>query len=129
MHQPAAHSFVALSYAAMHDRTTLGFAADAAETAALTMADAHSTERIFAACDAAARKHERKKAIDALSIMVERRFGKKYARMARAMLRGEKPDPRQVPERTFCYARKKLQDFFQAHKQRVKPLLRRVAAG
>ena len=35
----------------MHDRTTLGFAADAAETCALTMADPNATERIFAACD------------------------------------------------------------------------------
>ena len=40
-----------LSYAAMHDRITLGFAADAAETAALTMADTLATERIYAACD------------------------------------------------------------------------------
>ena len=35
----------------MHDRITLGFAADAAETAALTMADTLATERIYAACD------------------------------------------------------------------------------
>ena len=35
----------------MHDRITLGFAADAAETCALTLADPYATERIFAACD------------------------------------------------------------------------------
>ena len=35
----------------MKDRMTLGFKADAAETAALTMVDPQATERIFAACD------------------------------------------------------------------------------
>ena len=113
----------------MHDRITLGFAADAAETAALTMADTRATERIYDDCDRATRSRERKKAIDALAIMVERRFSKKYSRIARAMLRGEKPDQKMVPERTFRYARKKIQNFFHAHKQRVKPLLRRVAYG
>ena len=35
----------------MNRRITLGFAADAAETCALTMADPNATERILAACD------------------------------------------------------------------------------
>ena len=35
----------------MKDRTTMGFAADAAESAALTIADPRATERIVEACD------------------------------------------------------------------------------
>ena len=35
----------------MKDRTTLGQCADAAETAALTLADSRATERIIEACD------------------------------------------------------------------------------
>ena len=61
----------------MHDRITLGFAADAAETCALTLADPYATERIFAACDEPALKRAREQAICALSARVRRRFGDK----------------------------------------------------
>ena len=35
----------------MKDRMTMGFVADAAESAALTIADGRATERIVEACD------------------------------------------------------------------------------
>ena len=111
----------------MHDRTTLGFAMDAAESCALTLADPNATERIFAACDEQARKRSREQAICALSARVRRRFGDKYASIARAYLNGKTLDRKDIPRRTFLYAVKKIKILWNADKQRVKPLLLRVA--
>lgn len=113
----------------MHDRTTLGFAADAAETCALTMADPNATERIFAACDERALKRAREQAIYALSARVRRRFGDKYARIARAYLNGKTLERKSIPHRTFLYAVKKIKILWSADKQRVRPLLLRVASA
>ena len=113
----------------MHDRITLGFAADAAETAALAIADPRSAQRIFDACDQSARKREREKAIYALAAGVRRRFGNKYARIARAWLNGKTLEKKGVPKRTFLYAVKKIKMFFRAREHWAKPLLERVFRG
>ena len=68
----------------MHDRTTLGFAADAAETCALTQADPNATERIFAACDW---EHERKSAGGRIASAL-RGLPLKQRRFAQAVLKG-----------------------------------------
>ena len=50
-------------------------------------------------------------AVCALSARVRRRFGDKYARIARAYLNGKTLERKGIPRRTFLYAVKKKSNF------------------
>ena len=109
----------------MKDRMTLGFNADAAETAALTLADNRATERIFDALDWEAdererdlvekrrRKREEKRRNRAVK-RVEKILGAVYAEVLRAWLNGRAWSDIGIPRRTFGDRLKKVKDFFHA---------------
>ena len=105
----------------MNHRMILGQNADAAETAALTLADERATERIVEAQDwehdermADLMERRRKRRIRDAVQMVLRKMGIKYATVAGAYLRGRKWTDLGVPERTFQHRLKKIKDFFHA---------------
>jgi CHASE3 domain sensor protein len=112
----------------MKDRVTLGHIADAGETAALTMVDPRATERIIEACDYVEERTLAEKAIDltdeqcrnAAVERVRRALGNKCAEVIRAYLNHKDWKNINIPRTTFQHALKKVENYFQPHKIRVK---------
>ena len=105
----------------MKDRMTMGFAADAAESAALTIADPRATERIIEACDYAETSNASpstdislldEQCIRAAVERVRRALGNKCAEVARAYLNHKNWRNINIPERTFQHALKKVKNYF-----------------
>jgi hypothetical protein len=103
----------------MTHRKTMGFAADAAESAALTVADPRATERIIEACDYNPENEltadiclndemRRNAAVE----RVRRALGNKCAEVVRAYLNHKKWKDTNIPERTFQHALKKVKNYF-----------------
>ena len=89
----------------MKDRMTMGFAADAAESAALTMVDPRATERIVEACDwQQIRTREKNRIDNAL-----RRLNNSDRAFARAVLRGKTWRDMSIPKSTFSVRLKKVE--------------------
>ena len=113
----------------MKDRMTLGHIADAAQSAALTIADPRATERIIEACD-----YEPENEVTAMKEIdpsdelrrnaavhrVRRTLGNKCGNVIHAYLNHKNWEDLKMPRATFLYALKKVEDFFQPHKIRVK---------
>ncbi len=105
----------------MKHRKTYGFECDAAESAALTVADAKATGRIISACDweadqkreEAICRREDRRIRDAVQT-VKRKMGVKYAFVAGCFLRGKDWPQSGLSERTFQHRLKKVKDFFDA---------------
>ena len=97
----------------MKDRMTLGFAADAAETFALTESDPQATNRIFDTCDWEQDSKARGGRIGAAL----RRLNDDDRAFARAVLKGKTWVEMGCPKRTFYWRLKKLEDFFRLEKQ------------
>ncbi len=91
----------------MKDRMTLGFDADVAESAALTIADEQATERIFAACDWESDDKANRRAID----NAMRRLKKKDRTFARAVLRGLRHTKIGMSRQAFFCRLKKICNF------------------
>ena len=89
----------------MKDRTTLGYCADAAETAALTIADSRATERIIEACDWRQIRTKEKNRIDSIL----RRLNATDRAFARAVLCGKSWKEMGVPKSTFSDTLKKVE--------------------
>ncbi len=112
----------------MNHRKTMGFTADAAETAALTMVDPRATERIIESCDYVEEEAFAVKAIDltdeqcrnAAVERVRRALGNKCAEVIRAYLNHKDWKNINIPRTTFQHALKKVENYFQPHKIRVK---------
>ena len=111
----------------MNHRMVLGRYADVRETAALTLPDPDSVSRIVDAQTPVKAIEERKRRVEAIVARVRRHFGKRgqeigarYSRVARALLTGRHWSETGIPRRSFIYARKKVEDFFEALKMRVK---------
>lgn len=106
----------------MTHRITLGHFTDAAESAALTLADPRATERIFEACDYADEKTPRPRDISlsneqckrAAIERVRRALGNKCAEVTRAYLNHKNWKDLGIPERTFQHALKKVKKYFSA---------------
>ena len=105
----------------MKDRMTLGHIADAAESAALTVADPRATERIVEVCDYMETANASpttdislldEQCIRAAVERVRRALGNKCAEVARAYLSHKNWRSLGIPERTFQHALKKVEDFF-----------------
>ena len=111
----------------MKDRMTMGFAADAAESAALTIADPRATERIIEACDYEHNKlnqelearrqknREIQRRIRALK-RVREKLGDTYADVLEAFLKCRTWEDLGIPRRTFDDRLKKVKIFFEALK-------------
>ena len=99
----------------MKHRMTRGFGIDAAETAALTVADLRAMERIVEACDWKSIHMKEKNRIDSAM----RRLNKSDRAFARAVLRGKSWQEMGIPRSTFSDRLKKLKKSFCAHKLRV----------
>ena len=107
----------------MKDRKTSGFFADAAETAALTLADPRATERIFDALDwehdererdleeRRRKKREEKRRNRAVK-RVKKVLGADCADVLRAWLNGRTWSDIGIPRRTFGDRLKKVKIFF-----------------
>ena len=115
----------------MKRRMTLGFSADAAETAGLTMVDPSSTRRIYSGLDdkpQPSRKpghRSKKQMVKAAVERVRRKFrrkGNKYARVAYAILMHRPWVKTGIPKRTFFHAKKKVEDFLEACKHEVESM-------
>ncbi len=89
----------------MKDRITMGFDADVAETAALTIADEQATERIFAACDWEHDRNREKNRIDSRL----RRLKEGDRAFARAVLMGKTQSELNIPRSTFSDKMKKIE--------------------
>ena len=109
----------------MKDRMTLGHIADAAESAALTVADPRATERIVEACDYTETANASpstdislldEQCIRAAVERVRRALGNKCAEVARAYLNHKNWRNINIPERTFQHALKKVKNYFQPDK-------------
>ena len=109
----------------MKHRKTLGFGSDAAESAALTVADPRATERIIEACDYAETSNASpasdislldEQCIRAAVERVSRALGNKCAEVARAYLNHKNWRNINIPERTFQHALKKVKNYFQPDK-------------
>ena len=107
----------------MKDRTTLGHCADAAETAALTLADLRATERIIEACDYVETANASPESdislldepcIHAAVERVRRALGNTCAKVTLAYLHQKNWREAGIPERTFRHALKKVQNYFSA---------------
>ena len=107
----------------MKHRMTMGFAADAAQSAALTIADPRATERIIEACDYAETSNASpstdislldEQCIRAAVERVRRALGNKCAEVARAYLNHKNWRSLGIPERTFQHALKKVKNYFSA---------------
>ena len=107
----------------MNHRKTMGFTTDAAETAALTVADLRATERIVEACDYAETSNASQttdislldeQCIRAAVERVRRALGNKCAEVARAYLNHKNWRSLGIPERTFQHALKKVKNYFSA---------------
>ena len=105
----------------MKDRMTMGFAADAAESAALTIADPRATERIIEACDYD--PENELSAIKEFSLSdeqcklaaverVRRALGNTCAKVVQAYLNHKSWKNIGMPERTFHHALKKVKKCF-----------------
>ena len=111
----------------MNHRMVLGRYADVRETAAFTLPGPDSVSRIIDAQTPMNAMEERKRKINAVVERVRRHFGRKskemgnrYSRVARALLEGRHWSKVHIPQRSFSHARKKVEDFFEALKMRVK---------
>jgi hypothetical protein len=112
----------------MNHRKTMGFTADAAETAALTMVDPRATERIIESCDYVEERALAVKAIDltdeqcrnAAVHRVRRALGNTCGNVIHAYLNHKNWKDINIPRTTFLYALKKVENYFQPHKIRVK---------
>jgi hypothetical protein len=89
----------------MNHRKTMGFTADAAETAALTMVDPYATERIVEACDWKSIHMKEKNRID----NALRRLDNSDRAFARAVLRGKTWRDMSIPKSTFSVRLKKVE--------------------
>ena len=105
----------------MKHRKTMGHCADAAESAALTVADPRATERIIEACDYVETANASPKSdislldepcIHAAVERVRRALGNKCAEVARAYLNHKNWRNINIPERTFQHALKKVKNYF-----------------
>ena len=104
----------------MNHRKTMGFIADAAETAALTMVDPRATERIIESCDYVEEEAFAEKVIDltdeqcrnAAVERVRRALGNTCARVVQAYLSRKDWRNIGIPERTFHHALKKVKNYF-----------------
>ena len=94
----------------MTHRKTMGFAADAAESAALTVADPRATERIIEACDWRDDRIKGKSRID----NALRRLDAADRAFARAVLRGKSWREMGIPKSTFSIKLKKVEKSFSA---------------
>ena len=92
----------------MKDRTTLGHCADAAETAAPTLADSRATERIIEACDWRQIRTKEKNRID----NALRKLDKADRAFARAVLGGKSWRDLGMPKSTFSVRLKKVEKTF-----------------
>ena len=105
----------------MKDRMTLGRDADAAETAALTLADPRATERIFDAldwehverCDREMGVAEKSRVKTAVQ-RVRRALGDGCANVAYAYFNHKTWREVGIPRRTFFHRLKKVKIFFHA---------------
>lgn len=107
----------------MKDRMTLGFSADAAETAALTMADPYAESRIYSSPDwepdraeasmSARRETYRrsKRKMRALA-RVEKELGKDCAAFLNALFESKSKAEIGLTERAYVDMLKKLENFF-----------------
>ena len=89
----------------MKDRMTMGFAADAAESAALTIADPRATERIIEALDW---RDDRKKGKNRIDSAL-RRLDDSDRTFARAVLSGKSWREMGIPKSTFSDTLKKVE--------------------
>ena len=89
----------------MKHRKTLGFGSDAAESAALTVADPRATERIVEACDWRQIRTKEKNRIDSIL----RRLNASDRAFARAVLGGKSWKEMGMPKTTFSDTLKKVE--------------------
>ena len=94
----------------MKDRMTMGFAADAAESAALTIADPRATERIIEACDWRQIRTKEKNRID----NALRKLNKADRAFARAVLGGKSWRDLGVSRQAFSVRLKKVEKVISA---------------
>ena len=107
----------------MKHRMTRGFGIDAAESAALTVADSRATERIIEACDYVETANVSpesdislldEQCIHAAVERVRRALGNTCAKVTLAYLHHKNWREAGIPERTFRHALKKVQNYFSA---------------
>ena len=96
----------------MKHRMTRGFRIDAAESAALTVADPRATERIVEVCDRQFVRRKEKNRID----NALRRLDASDRAFARAVLGGKSWRDLGIPKSTFSVRLKKVEKLFHAHK-------------
>ena len=108
-------------------RIVLGHAYDVRQTASLFAADPLSVIRIINALDSPSRECGFDRLVAAAIERVRRHFssrshsrGNKYARVAYAWLKQRNWRLLGIPRRTFFHALRKIKDFFEALKTRVK---------
>ena len=89
----------------MKHRKTMGHCADAAESAALTVADPRATERIIEACDWRQIRTKEKNRIDSIL----RRLNASDRAFARAVLGGKSWKEMGMPKTTFSDTLKKVE--------------------
>ena len=89
----------------MKHRKTLGFGSDAAESAALMVADPRATERIVEACDWRQIRTKEKNRIDSIL----RRLNASDRAFARAVLGGKSWKEMGMPKTTFSDTLKKVE--------------------
>ena len=94
----------------MKDRMTMGFAADAAESAALTIADPRATERIVEACDWRQIRTKEKNRID----NALRKLNAHDRAFARAVLGGKSWRDLGVSRQAFSVRLKKVEKVISA---------------
>ena len=92
----------------MKHRMTRGFGIDAAESAALTVADPRATERIIEACDWRQIRTKEKNRID----NALRKLNKTDQAFARAVLGGKSWQDLGMPKSTFSVRLKKVEKTF-----------------
>ena len=92
----------------MKHRMTRGFGIDAAETAALTVADLRATERIIEACDWRQIRAKEKNRID----NALRKLDNEDRAFARAVLSGKSWRDLGMPKSTFSVRLKKVEKTF-----------------
>ena len=92
----------------MKHRKTMGHCADAAESAALTVADPRATERIIEACDWRQIRTKEKNRIDSIL----RRLNASDRAFARAVLGGKSWKEMGMPKTTFSDTLKKVEKTF-----------------
>ena len=94
----------------MKHRKTLGFGSDAAESAALTVADSRATERIVEACDWRQIRTKEKNRID----NALRKLNKTDRAFARAVLGGKSWRDLGVSRQAFSVRLKKVEEVISA---------------